>query len=246
MHSVYWIRNASHTDIFSQGYVGVSNNVVKRWNSHKNKPTNYHFSNAVKMYGWDNLVKEVVLLADEDYCLDIETKLRPNDKIGWNVVAGGGLPPSSKGKVLGAMSDETKRKISLAKTGGKGTRNGAVNSSEMREKISKALLGKVAWNKGRKMTAEELDKLRANGFGVKKGVALRKGAKHTEETKAKMSLSKTGKKQSKEHIEKCRLARMGVKQVLIKCNHCDKTGGASPMKRWHFENCKNKGINNVK
>jgi hypothetical protein len=160
MHSVYWIRNASHTDIFSQGYVGVSSNVVKRWNSHKNSPTNYHFSNAINMYGWDNLVKEVVLLANKDYCLNVETKLRPNDKIGWNVVAGGGLPPSSKGKVLGAMSDDTKRKISIAKTGCKGTRNGAITPLEVRQRISETL-------KGVKHSAQRIENCRIAMTGKK-------------------------------------------------------------------------------
>ena len=93
MTSVYWIAHKDHADIFSQGYVGVSNNVDYRWNSHKKLRTNVHLKNAINKYGWDNLVKKVVLIGKEDYCLEIENKLRPADKIGWNLVCGGGKPP---------------------------------------------------------------------------------------------------------------------------------------------------------
>ena len=32
--SVYWISHPTHTDIFSQGYVGVSKNAQKRFKQH--------------------------------------------------------------------------------------------------------------------------------------------------------------------------------------------------------------------
>jgi group I intron endonuclease len=115
--NLYWIHHKDHSDIFSQGYVGVSNNVEKRWYDHSWKAQNTHLSNAIKKYGWDNLVKKVVLIADDAYCLDIESKLRPTANIGWNITFGGGMPPSALGKKFGAMSEETKAKISAKKTG---------------------------------------------------------------------------------------------------------------------------------
>jgi len=30
------------------------------------------------------------------------------------------------------------------------------------------------------------------------------------------------------------------KQEIVQCPHCCKEGGASPMKQWHFDNCKEK------
>ena len=83
--NLYWIHHKDHSDIFSQGYVGVSNNVEKRWYDHSWKAQNTHLSNAIKKYGWDNLVKKVVLIADDDYCFYIESKLRPTANIGWNI-----------------------------------------------------------------------------------------------------------------------------------------------------------------
>lgn len=101
---VYWIRAAHHTDITTQGYVGVSRNVNVRWNSghkwaHANKKhTNTHFANAISKYGWESLVKSVVVIADESYCYDLEKKLRPCENIGWNIATGGGSPPKWNGR----------------------------------------------------------------------------------------------------------------------------------------------------
>jgi len=94
--SLYWIHHKDHTDMFSQGYVGVSKNTEVRWKQHL-KYGNKHLKNAVKKYGWENLVKEIVLISDNKYCLEIESKLRPTDHIGWNIVVGGGVPPNMRG-----------------------------------------------------------------------------------------------------------------------------------------------------
>lgn len=115
---LYWIRQKDHVDMFTEGYIGVSSKVNQRWADHKKKPSNQHLANAIKKYGWDNLVKEVILVANKAYCLMIETKLRPSNKIGWNVTIGGGNPPHiniwNKGK---PWSDEIKAKISAKKKG---------------------------------------------------------------------------------------------------------------------------------
>ena len=57
---VYWIRHEDHTDVFTQGYIGVSNNTAKRFEEHKNRPSNSHLKHAIKKYGWDNLIKTVL------------------------------------------------------------------------------------------------------------------------------------------------------------------------------------------
>lgn len=130
--------------MFSQGYIGISDRVNRRFWEHKEKTQNAHFKHAINKYGWDNLVKKVVLLANKEYCLNIEKQLRPSEKIGWNCIAGGGLPPSFKGKKRSAEfvakaklrkdSDETRLKKSLAAMGNK--RNlGKVLSDETKAKI---------------------------------------------------------------------------------------------------------------
>ena len=80
MSSVYWIHHPEHTDMFSQGYIGVSKDLKKRWNDHAKRTGNLHLKRAIKKYGWDNLVKEVVLVAEEAYCLMIERFAKINEK----------------------------------------------------------------------------------------------------------------------------------------------------------------------
>lgn len=139
MISVYWIRHQDHTDIFSQGYVGISNKPKERWRHHCTKPSNLHMKNAIAKYGWNNLVKEVVLISNKDYCLNIEKKLRPSDFIGWNSMSGGGMPPKPK-KGMGKgrkLSDEHKANIVEAL-------KRRVVSDETREKIRQASLAQWA------------------------------------------------------------------------------------------------------
>jgi hypothetical protein len=180
--------------MFSQGYIGVSKEAERRWNYHKNYGENTHLKNAISKYTWDGLIKEVVLEADMDYCLDIEAKLRPANKIGWNITAGGGKPP-----------------VTL-------------------------------WNKGRKIPADELKKLQAKGFGFKKGhKTWNAGITLTAEQKAKqfnLAEYMKDKPQTEEANKKRSLANKGRKFPLIVCPTCAKIGGATAMKRWHFDKCK--------
>jgi hypothetical protein len=99
---VYWIRAQHHSDITSEGYVGVSKNSQKRWlyghkwSHSKARHDNQHLSSAINKYGWDLLVKTVVLIGEETYCYEIERKLRPSEGIGWNLSVGGHKPPITK------------------------------------------------------------------------------------------------------------------------------------------------------
>jgi len=144
--------------MFTQGYIGISNNTKKRWYDHKYRPSNVHLKNAIKKYGWENLLKTVILIADEAYCLLMETKLRSEDKIGWNVVKGGGMPPVNKWNLGKHLSEEIKAKISKSRTGKKHT-------PEMQQRLTKNNLlvagiatrfvkGIIPWNKGIPMKEE--------------------------------------------------------------------------------------------
>lgn len=99
--SVYWIKHKDHTDIFSEGYVGVSKNAKRRWYQHKsnvknNKHENNHLYYAILKHGMDSIVLETILTASEQYCYEIENKLRNKENIGWNLAKGGSKPPVSK------------------------------------------------------------------------------------------------------------------------------------------------------
>lgn len=66
------------------------------------------------------------------------------------------------------------------------------------------------------------------------------GKSHTSETRQKISKSNTGKnkKRTPEHNKKIGEANRGKSSKLIQCPYCEKIGGSSTMKQWHFENCK--------
>ena len=67
----------------------------------------------------------------------------------------------------------------------------------------------------------------------------------SEETKQKISEALTGRKLSKSTIEKRSKTNTGkrrkpyksYKQTIVICSKCKKQGGASGMKRYHFDNC---------
>jgi hypothetical protein len=144
--------------MFSQGYIGITNKTKQRWATHKNKPANNYLKNAIHKYGWDNLIKEVILISDKDYCINIETQLRPTDKIGWNLVKGGGLPPITKFNLGKNLSSITKQKISISKQGQR-------HSPEVEKIIVEHLIkngintrfkkGMTPWNKGLKMNKQK-------------------------------------------------------------------------------------------
>ncbi len=140
-HSVYWIRKPEHTDMFSQGYIGVSKHWGKRVIEHSRRKDNFYLANVTAKYGWDALVKTQIVIGAEDYCLEIEAKLRPTDKIGWNLVRGGGKPPlltgprpNLKGRPSPRkgvkLSDELKAKMGAPKRGKPSKKKGIPVSAE--------------------------------------------------------------------------------------------------------------------
>ena len=155
--AIYWIRSKEHTDITCQGYVGVAKNVSKRWWGHKwalksGRHDNPLLTNAVNKHGWDNLVKEIVLIADEQYCYDIENKLRSESKIGWNLAVGGCKPPVSKSRGPDYVSPLKGASRSTPWMIGRAPSNkGVPSSEETRAKLS-------AKKKGTKQTPEQIAK----------------------------------------------------------------------------------------
>jgi group I intron endonuclease len=88
---VYWVHLKEHTDIASQGYVGVALNFKERMYRHLKVTVKLdcHFANAINKYGWDNMVKDIVFTGTEEECYLKEKELRPQFEVGWNEAIGG-------------------------------------------------------------------------------------------------------------------------------------------------------------
>jgi hypothetical protein len=217
---VYWIREASHTDMMSQGYIGVSGNVKQRFASHKGMEngTNAHLRHAIEKHGWDNMVKSVLLMAGKDYCLDIERKLRPADKIGWNLTAGGGYPPVNSGARPNLRGRTAWNK---GLTG--------IYSEEVLAKLRSASLGKTPPNKGVPLSLEQKTKLLA----ANKGNTYRRGKKMPPEIVARINAKNRGRVQSAEERAMRSIAQTGVKKPPLTEEHKRKIGGLAKGKKWY-------------
>jgi len=92
LHYVYWLRIPAHTDMFTEGYIGITSNPKERFSTHRHRQKNPHLANAFAKYGDDITMQ--ILMEDTEYdCLDVENCFRPTERIGWNILAGGGKPP---------------------------------------------------------------------------------------------------------------------------------------------------------
>jgi hypothetical protein len=127
-------------------------------------------------------------------------------------------------------SPEHRLKISEAKTGENHHMFGKEHSDETKLKMSEAK---------QNMSDETRQKMSEAKLGVPKSDEHRqkiseanKGKEHTNETKQKMSEAKLGVPQGP--------------QERVQCPHCGKIGGISAMKRYHFDNCKYKEIEEYK
>jgi len=136
---VYWIHLPNHINIMNDGYIGVSTSFNTRMTIHKNSTEHPILKNAINKYGWDNLIKEKILIASEQYCYFMENKLRPFAKIGWNVAIGGDKPCGMIGRKHSKISKE---KMSISHTNK--VRN--KHTIETKSKISNSRIGKFNKN----------------------------------------------------------------------------------------------------
>ena len=235
-------------------YIGQSVNVFKRWKEHSNLAVKKKsaIQHAFELYGIDKFSFEVLEECDREMMNDREVhwiayfdSVSPN---GYNLTSGGGQAFT--------VSDETKKKLSSANKGKKHTKEtkaklsashkGKKQSEEHKANISAAKKGKPSTKKGKTTPPEVRAKISAGKKGKKIGPqseehkaklsASQKGKKKSEETKAKRSASMKGKNTG--HRSEETRAKLSKPQPQIQCPHCNKKGGISAMKRYHFENCK--------
>lgn len=160
--------------------------------------------------GLEVLVEHVVVDLTEEDALQVESELI---------------------EVIGRLVDKSGILTNL--TSGGGGISGYSHTSEARRRISKRFIGKPLSeehrkkigdaNRGKERPAEVKEKIRAKLIGRKhpKFVPRKRGATRSEETKERMR-------------------EAAKNRPKIQCPHCGMQGQTSQMKRWHFENCKQK------
>lgn len=90
MYCVYWIHLEEHSDVLSEGYVGISKNFTERMRNHKKNNKVTPFTQAIKKYTWEKLKKDILVSSlSQEEALEIEASLRKEERIGWNLQRGG-------------------------------------------------------------------------------------------------------------------------------------------------------------
>lgn len=133
---LYWVHYSTHNDPFREGYVGITNNPTARINYHKSlkcsdNPILYRalLKGAKLSILSCFLTRESALLAESAY--------RPNKCIGWNIIPGGGAPPSQLGRsnpntrisnMTRGCSLETRQKMSQTRKALKWFTNGITDT----------------------------------------------------------------------------------------------------------------------
>jgi len=177
-----------------------------------------------KQYGW---IKRQLSTLKAGIPMSEDTKLK--------------ISASNKGKPKPPRTEEHSRKISLAK-------QGKPQSPESNQKRSET-------QRGRPLSQEHIQKIKDTK--LENGSPLT-GVPLTDDHKNKIRNALTGVPKSPEHVKKLSLWQKGIKKKplttehkqkvsdslkgkpkpVLKCPHCNMTGGSSQMKRWHFDNCK--------
>lgn len=201
-------------------YIGQSVDVLSRWQSYRmfRCKAQSRLYNSLKKHGSDNHAFEIICQCERKDLNGLEIhyiKLYNtfNSEYGLNLKSGGGSPETS---------EETKRKISLAKKGVPQTAKailshvGRKEKPEVTERRRQKLLGGKLSEETKRRMSESKTGNKHHMFGKKASIETKlkqsaaklgkaspkKGCKLSDETKQKLRDANLGKKQSKETLEK--------------------------------------------
>ena len=225
-------------------YIGQTvGSLVKRKSQHMTATMshidNSYFHKAIRKYGIDNFKWKIIHKCnDADFLNRLEIfYIGYYDTFignGYNLTLGGG------GRFGYKISDETRKKLSIARIGKDSPMYGKKHSAETKRKMSEA-------QKGKKQSAETRRKISKAGKGRKHSNETKrkmseagKGRKHTEESKQKMSIAQSGKnhhmygkrgkdcpnygmKHSVETKQKMSIAQSGKNNSMYGRKHSDET-----------------------
>ena len=90
---LYWLHLDCHIDPYTQGYIGYTESIHTRLNTHCSELRRFKHCNKVLQEAYicnvGHLFKSVIFKGTKQDCLALEYKLRPTFNIGWNIDAGG-------------------------------------------------------------------------------------------------------------------------------------------------------------
>ena len=87
---VYWYRLPEHSNPYSEGYIGITNDIDRRCKEHMRNHKHSHFTNAITKYGESALVFSILHQGlSIDDANELEYQYRPSTNIGWNMAEGG-------------------------------------------------------------------------------------------------------------------------------------------------------------
>lgn len=237
-----------HTCLVNQkSYIGLTkHSVEKRFKEHLYEAlTNNQnkFYKALRKYSKENFVSEIL---EEDIS---NLKLANEREIYWidyydsynngynNTRGGDTLHEQTKGKTyreiygseeLAAEQIEKRKQKQIGK----------IVSEETKQKMSLnhwAKKGIEPWNKGKKITFSEVARNNISKAAREKVFTDEERQKMAERNKGEKNPN-FGNKLSEAQKQKIR----DKQNIKLICPYCEKEGGWSAMKRWHFDNCKMK------
>jgi group I intron endonuclease len=194
-------------------YYGSSINLKQRESSHYsdlkyNRHGNYHIQNAYNLYGKENVIYEPMFNCPADQCLYFEQILL--DMWFDNCVNCYNMEPDASSS------------------------RGRKDSKETQKKRSKSHMGKIPWNKGKKMPPEAVEKNRQAHIGNKYCL----GKKLSDEHRKNIGLGQIGRETLPEtRVKLSKAHNSKPKKKMNSANTSGHTGvvWAKERKKWHAQ-----------
>lgn len=217
-------------------YIGQSTNIQNRFKQYKSPhfKKQYKLFYSIEKYGYNSHVFEVLEECSESV-LNIRERYWQDF---YNVLQEGlNLHLTKTESKPAKHSEETKQKI-------KESLIGRVMTDEHKKRLSIARMALP--EEIRKAAGQHKKGHKESKESNKKRSEKLLGTVRSEETRNKMK-----KPKSKSHSENISKAKKGLESLIkgrldqiITCPHCKREGGNSGMKRWHFEKCSKKELEN--
>jgi group I intron endonuclease len=213
----------------NKSYIGYTKtSIATRLKQHiraAKKGQKTYFSNAIRKYGTDNIITECVEILDcenntlpqkrEKYWIEFYDSFEN----GYNLTKGG---EGGDTWTKNPNKEETRKKLKETSTG---RRHTSTTKNKMRE---------IAYNRG-PMPREYIEKAEA-----KRQIKRATGEYISKDGIERLRAIGKNKVFDKEYRRK--LSERAKKRPKVTCPHCGKIGIKNSMMRWHFDNCKLKGM----